>query len=501
MSFFGDFVDALRFSKRVMFDFKEATKEGATAKESLYYLFLISLVPSLITSILVYWVGSAIPSLSPTDSFQNVADELQQKSLQSNLPLNFLYDILSLVLSGLIDTQLYAITFIMSLFFILIGFTIFGAYLGAGVTHFFSGRILKWLKKDFENTLAAVVFGLTPAIIFIWLSYIVPIILGNLYLAAEVVDLASTATLTILAIQVGVGVWSLIVQIYALSNQHEISKKKAFVALIVPSIIITLIVSIISALLAYLWIASFFVTQTELVASTQSLPSEGSEKGLGLACAQSSIKMKLLFLDVYDGKDGTAVDFYAENTGKSTLRNIEVVEHYKDLSSETIKFCGNYTKSDLCSLGDERLSIPEGKQVRFDYGTSRSNFTGRIEVLTSCPDVKDDEAGIFINDSHDKVEFSKILEGSEEVSCNKLNGYIFSVVNLRDRTVSTSSLSVSIDGLPVPDFKIIWGTKFIQPFSYETASIEMPETSASGTHKIMLNNINGGYTTEEIVIC
>lgn len=256
MSFFSNFILALRFAKELMFNFKEATKEEAGVKESLYYLFLISLLPSFVVSFVIH-LGSTV---SPYVGSQ----------------FRFLTPLLNELSTGLIPDP----AIILALFGFLLGATILGALIGSAVTHFF-GRLFKWLKKDFSHTLAAVVFGSTPAIIFSWLPYLFQVFFST----------TDIVTLIILLVpQFVIGIWSFIVQIYGFSNQHGIRKRDAIGVIIAPMLIVGVIVSVLASFILSAWLFSFTPTQTNLLSGgTQSVSQTPQEGFVDLTSKQFEI--------------------------------------------------------------------------------------------------------------------------------------------------------------------------------------------------------------------
>lgn len=180
MSLFGNVVSAINFAKEVSFHPKTATKEQATQKELIMFAALM---------FLFYSVGlglSAVLVASLTDNelllilagVSGYTESLSGTGLLLLIPINFVF--------GMI-----------------------GLFIGAAILHGFN-KLLRIYKKPLNNTFAAYTYSLGPAGLFGWIP------LAN----------------------IAVGIWSLIVSVYAISNQQEISFGKALLSLFIPVIII-----------------------------------------------------------------------------------------------------------------------------------------------------------------------------------------------------------------------------------------------------------------------
>ncbi|MCL4363360.1 YIP1 family protein [Candidatus Marsarchaeota archaeon] len=105
--------------------------------------------------------------------------------------------------------------------------------LGAAYLHLF-GYLFKKFKAGFEGTLAAVVYGTIPALMFYWLIALIS------YIKFPIIQFIS------IIVDIVFGIWGLVVAIYALSAIHGISKKAALgvyiVAAVIPLIIILIVV-------------------------------------------------------------------------------------------------------------------------------------------------------------------------------------------------------------------------------------------------------------------
>lgn len=190
MSFFSNFVIALKFAKELMFNYKEATKEEAATKESLYYLFLILLIPSALTTIFLY--------------FTRPVDQNLFFPIIGFLPYPFVF---------------------LPIFFILtVVFAMVGLALLAGLTHILA-KALRLIQGNYSNTLAAIVYGATPGIFISILSAPLSYFFGNLANGA---------------IGIATFVFGVTVGVTALENQHKIGGGRALFVYFLPVIIIVI---------------------------------------------------------------------------------------------------------------------------------------------------------------------------------------------------------------------------------------------------------------------
>ncbi len=88
--------------------------------------------------------------------------------------------------------------------------------INAAILQFFSKFVFRIWKGDFSKTLAAMMFGTLPIILFLWLAFI-PIV-GF--------------------IMVIFSIWSIVVLIMALSRQHNIGIGRAFIGWLIPYVIV-----------------------------------------------------------------------------------------------------------------------------------------------------------------------------------------------------------------------------------------------------------------------
>lgn len=83
-------------------------------------------------------------------------------------------------------------------------------FVNGAITHFFGKIVFKLMKKDYRKTYNAYGYGMIPAFIVGWIPFI-----GSL---------------------VG-GVWSIVVNVYAISNQHNVKPSRALLIVLIPVII------------------------------------------------------------------------------------------------------------------------------------------------------------------------------------------------------------------------------------------------------------------------
>lgn len=194
MSFFSNFVIALKFAKELMFNYKEATKEEAATKESLYYLFLILLIPSALSTIFLYFT-------TPVNQ-------------------NLFFPII-----GFLS---YPFVFLPILFILTIVFVMLGLALLAGLMHILA-KALRLIQGNYSNTLAALVYGATPGIFIGILSAPLGYFFGNLANGA---------------IGIATFIFGVTVGVTALENQHKIGVGRALFVYFLPVIIIVIVASI-----------------------------------------------------------------------------------------------------------------------------------------------------------------------------------------------------------------------------------------------------------------
>lgn len=194
MSFFSNFVIALKFAKELTFNYKEATKEEAATKESLYYLFLILLIPSALSTIFLYFT-------TPVDQ-------------------NLFFPII-----GFLS---YPFVFLPILFILTIVFAMVGLALLAGLMHILA-KALRLIQGNYSNTLAALVYGATPGIFIGILSAPLGYFFGNLGNGA---------------IGIATFIFGVTVGVTALENQHKIGVGRALFVYFLPVIIIVIVAAV-----------------------------------------------------------------------------------------------------------------------------------------------------------------------------------------------------------------------------------------------------------------
>lgn len=194
MSFFSNFILALKFAKEIMFKYKEATKEEATTQESLYYLFLILLIPSALSTIFLY--------------------------LTTSLDGNPIFEILGLLT--------YPFVFLPTLFFLTVAFAMVGLILLAGFMHILA-KMLRLIQGNYSNTLAALVYGATPGIMISWLT--IPLGLVFSSLGEGIIGIASF-------------IWGVTIGVTALENQHKIGAGRALFVYFLPIITIAIVAAV-----------------------------------------------------------------------------------------------------------------------------------------------------------------------------------------------------------------------------------------------------------------
>jgi hypothetical protein len=180
------FFEALRLAKEITFHPKEATKLAASNQKELW-MYLLSV--GLVYSVLYGVVAYVM-------SFFLASDQLTGALLGASS-----YGLLQIPIS-------------------LVSITV-GVMIGAVILHAF-GKLFGIYKKDLLKTTTAMAYGISPLLFFGWLP----------------------------GLNIVGGIWSFIVQIYALSNQQGISKLKAFVSMLIPAVIVVGIIIALSVLFA-----------------------------------------------------------------------------------------------------------------------------------------------------------------------------------------------------------------------------------------------------------
>jgi len=184
------------FAKEMILHPTEATKKISEIKGAIIYLLIISLIPAILNGIISFYTVSDI----------------------SERPLSIFF----------------SVTFTL-IYFIFV-------MIGAAFIHGF-GKLFKLIKKDYSFTFAALAYASTPAILFGWFQSLLGLI--SIYL-----DVIFGLILAI---------WVFILQIYALSNQHKIDKRRAILLVLIPAIIFA-VITIILAGIAYMYISAIFTS-------------------------------------------------------------------------------------------------------------------------------------------------------------------------------------------------------------------------------------------------
>lgn len=183
MSFLQSVVAGIEFAKEISLHPKTATRERATFKELVMFaalmLFFYSVGSGLLAILMVSLTDNEI--LLEFAGISGHAKSLAGVGLLLLIPINFFSGIIWL-------------------------------FIGTAVLHWFN-KLLRIYKKPSENTFAANTYSLGPMGLFGWIPLV----------------------------NIAVAIWSLIVGVYALSNQQEISGSKALLSLFIPAIIILII--------------------------------------------------------------------------------------------------------------------------------------------------------------------------------------------------------------------------------------------------------------------
>jgi len=190
------FRDSFAFAKEIIFNPFWATKEISETKNTIIYLFIISLIPALLNGIVSFYTA-----------------EISERLFSASL--------------SVIITLLYFVF----------------AMIGAAFIHGF-GKLFKLIKRDYSFTFAALAYASTPVILFGWLQSLLGLVSIYLNIIFGLI----------------IGVWSFILEIYALSNQHKIEKIKALLLILIPVIVIVAI-TIVLAGFAFVYISSI-ITHT-----------------------------------------------------------------------------------------------------------------------------------------------------------------------------------------------------------------------------------------------
>jgi hypothetical protein len=88
-------------------------------------------------------------------------------------------------------------------------------FISGAIIHFFGKIVFQLMKKDYKKTYNAAAYSLAPSFLFGWIP-----VVGSF---------------------VG-GIWSIVVQVYALSNQQGITPSRALLVVLIPVIILVAVV-------------------------------------------------------------------------------------------------------------------------------------------------------------------------------------------------------------------------------------------------------------------
>lgn len=170
-------IDQAKQTIGIMLHPEKATAASKGIREAVVWYYKLSVVPLIITIILAAIVGGAVITLPSV---------LGSPAAQ---------------LSGLGYAAALGAAGIVLLYFIVL--IPVGLLVGAGLLHFFGKYVFRKFKEDYAHTLTATVYQTAPAVLFFWL-FVIPL-------------LGTVANIVI-------GIWSLVVYIFALSNLQKISK-------------------------------------------------------------------------------------------------------------------------------------------------------------------------------------------------------------------------------------------------------------------------------------
>ncbi len=196
-------IDQAKQTFNIMMHPADATKKENKIGASLTWYYKLAIIPLIISIIGALLVGSALGGL-----------------------LSLLSPSLGLVFGGAIAGI--AVVFVILYFVILVPI---GFFIDAAILHFFGKFVFRQFKSDYSHTFNGLIYGASPSILFFWLFFI-PII-G--WLAAIIV-----------------GIWSLIVGIFALSNQQKTSKLSVIGVYIGTAVVIGIIEFVVVALVLHL---------------------------------------------------------------------------------------------------------------------------------------------------------------------------------------------------------------------------------------------------------
>lgn len=109
------------------------------------------------------------------------------------------------------------------------------------------GKLVRRFTKPYSNTLTAAVYAIIPNLLVVWVSGLTTLIINPLHIFTLSYFLMLLVTLPF-------SIWSIIIWLYAMSNQQRISKLAAFGVDVLSSIILGALIFIVAFLLAIVWI-------------------------------------------------------------------------------------------------------------------------------------------------------------------------------------------------------------------------------------------------------
>lgn len=111
-----------------------------------------------------------------------------------------------------------------------------GILVDGGIYHILIGKLFKLYRAGYARVVSAYTYGIIPSIFIAWIA--MPLYSAH---AAATPTLSATYVAGIVLLTI-FGIWSFIIILFALSNQLQISKLKAFGTLILEGVIVSIIV-------------------------------------------------------------------------------------------------------------------------------------------------------------------------------------------------------------------------------------------------------------------
>jgi len=178
--------------------------------------------------------------IRPTETFNKVKEEEIGAALKYFVVWLLIYAVLSAVIFATIGNMLGNFSPLNSLsilgvgtggmaalwlFIILFVLGFIGVFISAGIIHM--GVLIVGGKQGYYQTLKAIVYGNTPTYVLGW----IPIVI---YIA---------------------GIWALVLEILGIRELQEVSTGKAVLAVLIPLILIGVVLSIVIAAIAYIYVS------------------------------------------------------------------------------------------------------------------------------------------------------------------------------------------------------------------------------------------------------